>query len=159
MRGGIDRALMHDAVAILNRVQRYKKYLEYANFLPFYLRNSKKSSTFGTPLPLLGRVPSESTFASCSPYVRGKAFFCKRRTVVLTYKATGQLSVSKLPISTCCLYTRDEIASFAKKMPFPLRMSNFCSTFAAEIRNIILHAVYFCPHSHAHRGADEGSAL
>ena len=32
MRGGIDRALMHDAVAILNRVQRYKKYLEYANF-------------------------------------------------------------------------------------------------------------------------------
>ena len=46
MRGGIDRALVRDAVAILNRVQRYKKYLEYANFLPFYLHNSKKSSTF-----------------------------------------------------------------------------------------------------------------
>ena len=32
MRGGIDRALVRDEVAILNRVQRYKKYLEYANF-------------------------------------------------------------------------------------------------------------------------------
>jgi len=37
-----DATKMHDAVAILNRVQRYKKYLEYANFRgQKYLKKAK----------------------------------------------------------------------------------------------------------------------
>ena len=97
-----------------------------------FLHNSEKSSTFeGTDTALPSHL--ESTFVSCGAYAREKVFFAKRAEPFL-FSARMTIREQAPNSHPFTKKHREKSLLLAKKIPFPLHMCNFCSTFVPDFR-------------------------